>query len=183
MVTGGSLYSRTVPGDLDFDIDGLTARTEGQTLEPEEVLPLLDADPDFVDSSTLHVGKRGFEVDDAAMFLWQSELMQDSWLLAVRDPEHTLVSVITLLMPHPDDGQPWIGALLLRTEGDLDAVGAPVLATLETKLAGRGWRTLSVSPMIDQERRISWWKSAGYRPLDVRPDNNRREVLRLRKSL
>lgn len=49
-------------------------------IEPEELAVLLNADPVFIEASTLNTGKTQFDLDDAAMFIWQSEVMENSRL-------------------------------------------------------------------------------------------------------
>ena len=168
---------------LTFELGGFTVRPAGQADEPSEFLPLLNADSDFVDASTLRTGKQAFDDDDAAMFLWQSEMMENSHLLAVRNAQGRLVAAITLLLPHPVEQQPWLGALLLGADTDLDTTASPVIGALEAELTDAQWGALFVSPMTSEQERISWWCSAGYDPVGVRTDNDKREVLVLRKDL
>lgn len=168
---------------LTFELDGLTVAPAGPADEPREFLPLFNADSDFVDASTLRTGKRAFDEDAAAMFLWQSELMENSHRLSVRDAEGRLVAAITVLLPHPTEQQPWLGALLVRADTNLDTTASPVIAALETALAKARWSALFISPMTSQHGRISWWRSMGYDPVGVRVDNDKREALVLRKEL
>jgi len=152
-------------------------------IEPEELVILLNADPVFVEASTLNTGKTQFDLDDAAMFIWQSEVMENSRLFSVRDPDGLLVAALTVLIPHPEEQQPWIGALFVHPDVDFDEVAAPALRALEERLSSEGWQAMYVSPMRSDMERIENWQVNGYSFIEPRLDNNEREVLVHRKPL
>lgn len=152
-------------------------------IEPEELLILLNADPAFVDANTLNTGKAQFDLDDAAMFLWQSEVMENSHLIPARDPHGLLVLALTVLIPHPREEQPWIGALFVHPELGFNEVAAPALRSLEERLSLEGWQAIYVSPMRSETKRIADWQANGYSFIEARLDNNEREVLVHRKPL
>lgn len=168
---------------MQLDVQGYTAVECGSDAEPEEFLEVLNSDPAFVEASFLNTGKTQFDLDDAAMFLWQSDVMENSHLFAVREMDGRLAAVLTLLIPHPSVEQPWIGALIVHRELSFDDVATPLLDGLERKLATDGWDALYVSPMKSQHMAIQHWLSHGYTFVEARSDNNMRDVHVLRKSL
>lgn len=167
---------------IAFETDGFRVTEAGQADEPAEFLPVFNSNPDFLDASTLHTGVRAFTEEDAAQFLWQNEVMENSHCLAIRANDR-LVGTATVLVPHPSEQQPWIGLLLIDLDAGFDVVAAPVLGGLERTLAAAGWSALYVAPMTSQQDTISWWRSQGYLPVGVRSDNDKREVEVHRKAL
>lgn len=168
---------------LNLDVRGFTALECDSNAEPEEFLEILNGDPDFVEASLLNTGKRQFDLDDAAMFLWQSEMMENSHLFAIRELEGRLVGLLTLLIPHSAVRQPWIGALFVHRDVNFEVVAVPLLDAVEWRLTTDGWDSIYVSPMTSRQDAINHWRSLGYVFLETRLDNNQREVNVLRKSL
>lgn len=168
---------------MQLDVQGFTATECGSGAEPEEFLGVLNSDPTFVKASFLNTGKIQFDLDDVSMFLWQSEAMENSHLFAVRELDGRLVAVLTLLIPHPEVEQPWIGALMVHRDLSFDGVAVPLLDGLERKLATDRWDALYVSPMESQREAIQRWLSYGYMFIEARSDNNMRDVQVLCKSL
>lgn len=165
-----------------FAVAGLHVSEAGQADEPAEFLPVFNDHPDFLDASTLHNGVRAFTEDDMAQFLWQNEVMEDSHCLAVRSAD-AVVGTVTLLVPHPREKQPWIGLFLVGAGVSSEAVAGPLLTGLEQVLAADGWDAVFVAPMTSQREALAWWQDQGYAPVDVRLDNDKREVQVLRKDL
>lgn len=159
---------------MQLDVHGYTAIECGPDADPQEFLTVLNSDPSFVEASTLNTGKTQFDLDDAAMFLWQSEVMEHSHLFAVREPNNRLVAVLTVLVPHPNEQQPWVGALCVHNDLGFGEVAVPVLDALETRLAVQGWQAIYVSPMASQRDLIEQWRAYGYVFVEARLDNNER---------
>lgn len=168
---------------MQLDVSGYTAVECGPSADPEEFLTVLNSDPAFVEASSLNTGKTQFDLDDASMFLWQSEVAENSHLFAVREPSGRLVAALTVLVPHPIVQQPWIGALIVHHDLGFGEVAVPVLDALEERLAADGWQVVYVSPMASQLDLIELWNSYGYTFVEARQDNNQRDVLVLRKPL
>ena len=168
---------------MQLDVQGFTTVEGVSNAEPEEFLEVLNSDPAFVKASFLNTGKTQFDLNDAAMFLWQSEAMEDSHLVAIRDLDSRLAAVLTMLIPHPKEQQPWIGALIVRRNLSFDGVAIPLLAALERKLATDRWNAIYVSPMESQREAIQHWQSYGYMFVEARLDNNERNVHVHRKLL
>lgn len=168
---------------MHLEVNGYTAIECGPDADPEEFLTVLNSNPTFVDASTLNTGKTRFDLDDAAMFLWQSYVMDNSHLFAVREPSNRLVAALTLLVPHPMAQQPWIGALTVHHDVAFGEVALPVLNALESRLAADGWQAVYVSPMASQRDLIELWNSYGYIFVEARRDNNERDVHVLSKPL
>lgn len=168
---------------MQLDVQGYEAVECDSSAEPEEFLEVLNSDPAFVEASFLNIGKTQFDLDDASMFLWQSDVMENSHLFAVREFDGRLIAVLTLLIPHLDVQQPWIGALIIHRDLGFDAVAVPLIAALERRLATDGWDAVYVSPMESQREAIKHWQSYGYTFIETRSDNNMRDVHVLRKLL
>ncbi len=168
---------------MQLDVQGFTTVEGVSNAEPEEFLEVLNSDPAFVEASFLNTGKTQFDLDDASMFLWQSEVMENSHLFAVRELNGRLVAVLTLLIPHPKVQQPWIGVLMIHRDLGFNDVAVPLLAALERSLTIGGWDAVYVSPMESQRETIQHWLSYNYKFIEARTDNNEREVHVLRKSL
>ena len=168
---------------MQLDVQGFTAVECGSNAEPEEFLEVLNSDPDFIEASFLNTGKTQFDLDDTSMFLWQSDVMENSHIFAVRELNGRLIAVLTLLIPHPNVQQPWIGALIVHHDLGFDDVAVPLLDALERKLATDGWDVIYVSPMKSRRDAIEHWQSFGYVFVEARSDNDKREVHVLRKSL
>ncbi|GEM_PF-7005442 len=168
---------------MHLEVHGYTAIECGPDADPEEFLSVLNSDPTFVEASTLNTGKTQFDLDDASMFLWQSDVMENSHLFAVHELSDRLVAALTLLVPHPKAQQPWIGALIVHHDVAFGEVALPVLNALESRLAADGWQAVYVSPMASQRDLIELWNSYGYTFVEVRLDNNERNVHVLSKPL
>lgn len=168
---------------MQLDIRGYTATVCGPEADPEEFLEILNGNPTFVEASFLHTGKNQFDLDDVAMFLWQSQVMENSHIFAIRDKNGIPAALLTLLIPHPKERQPWIGALIVHSELGFDVVTGPLLEGLEHRLSKDGWDSIYVSPMQSQHEVIRHWLSYGFGFVETRSDNNMRDVQVLRKSL
>lgn len=168
---------------VQLDVQGYLAAEGSSGVNAEEFLEILNSDPAFVGASLLSTGNTQFDLDDASMFLWQSEVMENSHLFAIREQDGTLAAVLTLLIPHPKERQPWIGALIVHRALGFNDVAIPLLDALERKLATDKWDAVYVSPMKSRRDVIEHWKSFGYIFVEARLDNDRRDVHVLRKSL
>jgi len=168
---------------LELVVKGYTAKECDSDAEPDEFHEVLNGDPTFVEASFLNTGKIQFDLDDVAMFLWQSQVMENSHLFAIRHQDGSLAAVLTLLIPHPRRKQPWIGALIVHPELSFDVVSIPLLEGLEHRLSEDGWDSIYVNPMQSQNEVIRHWLSCGFEFVETRSDNNMRDVQVLRKSL
>jgi hypothetical protein len=168
--------------EIGFDAGSYTVREVDGTDSPQHLLAVFNSNPEFVDASTLHTGITAFAVDDVEKFLWHNTVMENSHCLVIRAAER-IVGVMTLLVPHPREGQPWVGSLIVDADEGHDRVANPVLAELERMLAAQGWTHVFVGPMVSMVESIGWWRSRGYVPVERRLDNDKREVEVHRKTL
>jgi hypothetical protein len=168
--------------EIGFDAGSYTVREVDGTDSPQHFLAMFNSNPEFVDASTLHTGITAFAVDDVEKFLWHNTVMENSHCLVIRAAER-IVGVMTLLVPHPREGQPWVGSLIVDADEGHDRVANAVLAELERMLAAQGWTHVFVGPMVSMVESIGWWRSRGYVPVERRLDNDKREVEVHRKAL
>ncbi|GAB3110094.1 hypothetical protein GCM10027160_09920 [Streptomyces calidiresistens] len=169
---------------MEFGTELLRVRAAGQGDDPAEFLPLFNTNPEFLDANTLRTGVREFTEEDIARYLWQGEVTENSRCLAARTREgDRLVGTVSLLAPHPGEGQPWIGLLLIDGRLDHDRWAGDLLAGLEGALAGEGWRTVYVGPLVELRESVAWWRSRGYVPVEERRDNDKRLVEVHRREL
>ncbi len=145
-------------------------------------MAVFNSNPKFLDASTLRTGVTAFTAEDVEKFLWHNTVMENSHCLVIRTAEQ-IVGVVTLLVPHPREGQPWVGSLIVDGELEHERVANQVLAELERILAAQGWTHVFVGPMVSMVERIGWWRSFGYLPVERRLDNDKREVEVHRKLL
>ncbi|MCZ4519393.1 hypothetical protein O4220_12790 [Rhodococcus ruber] len=168
--------------ELIFDAREYSVSEVGPDDGPAQFLHVFNSNPDFLDASTLHTGVEAFTEEDVEMFLWHNTVMENSHCLVIRASER-VVGALTLLVPHPREEQPWVGSFVVDADEGLDRVGEPVLGALERTLAGSGWTSVFVGPMVSQQESIAWWRKQGYRPIELRLDNDKREVEVHRKEL
>lgn len=165
-----------------FDVGSYAVREVEGSDGPEDFLAVFNSNPEFLDASTLHTGVTAFTTEDFEKFLWHNTVMENSHCLAIRVAEQ-IVGVVTLLVPHPREGQPWVGSLIVDGELEHERVANQVLAELERILAAQGWTHVFVGPMVSMVESIGWWRSFGYLPVERRLDNDKREVEFHRKLL
>lgn len=169
---------------VEFVLDAgmYTVREVGENDEPEQFLTVFNSNPEFLDASTLHTGVEVFTAHDVEKFLWHNTVMENSHCLVIRSAGR-VVGALTLLVPHPREGQPWVGSLIVDADEGHDHVADSVLAELERVLSALEWTELFVGPMVSQTETIGWWRSHGYRPVERCLDNDKREVEVHRKVL
>ncbi|OZC69240.1 hypothetical protein CH306_09105 [Rhodococcus sp. 15-725-2-2b] len=167
---------------IRFDVGSYAVREVEGSDGPEDLLAVFNSNPEFLDASTLHTGVTAFTTEDVEKFLWHNTVMENSQCLVIRVAER-IVGVVTLLVPHPREGQPWVGSLIVDADEGHDRVANPVLAELERRLAAQGWTHVFVGPMVSMVESIGWWRSHGYLPVERRLDNDKREVEVHRKVL
>ena len=168
--------------EFGFDAGAYSVREVDGSDSPEDFLAVFNSNPEFLDASTLRTGVTAFTCEDVEKFLWHNTVMENSHCLVIRAAER-IVGAMTLLVPHPREGQPWVGSLIVDGELEHDRVANPVLAELERILEAQGWTHVFVGPMVSMVESIGWWRSRGYEPIDRRLDNDKREVEVHRKGL
>lgn len=165
-----------------FDAGSYAVREVEGSDGPEDFMAVFNSNPKFLDASTLRTGVTAFTAEDVEKFLWHNTVMENSHCLVIRTAEQ-IVGVVTLLVPHPRECQPWVGSLIVDGELEHERVANQVLAELERILAAQGWTHVFVGPMVSMVERIGWWRSFGYLPVERRLDNDKREVEVHRKLL
>ncbi|MBY4277366.1 GNAT family N-acetyltransferase [Rhodococcus fascians] len=165
-----------------FDAGSYAVREVEGSDGPEDFMAVFNSNPKFLDASTLRTGVTAFTAEDVEKFLWHNTVMENSHCLVIRTAEQ-IVGVVTLLVPHPREGQPWVGSLIVDGELEHERVANQVLAELERILEAQGWTHVFVGPMVSMVERIGWWRSFGYLPVERRLDNDKREVEVHRKLL
>ncbi|OZE22509.1 hypothetical protein CH262_17555 [Rhodococcus sp. 05-2255-1e] len=168
--------------EFGFDAGAYAVREVDGRDSPEDFLAVFNSNPQFLDASTLHTGVTAFTVEDVEKFLWHNTVMENSHCVVIGAADR-IVGVMTLLAPHPREGQPWVGSLIVDGELEHDRVANPVLAELERILETQGWTHVFVGPMVSMVESIGWWRSRGYAPIERRLDNDKREVEVHRKVL
>ncbi|OZC88669.1 hypothetical protein CH254_12375 [Rhodococcus sp. 06-412-2C] len=168
--------------EIGFAAGSYTVREVDGGDTTERFLAVFNSNPEFLDASTLHTGVTVFTEVDVEKFLWHNTVMENSHCLVIRAAER-IVGVMTLLVPHPREGQPWVGSLIVDGELEHERVANPVLVELERILSAQGWTHVFVGPMVSMVESIGWWRSLGYLPVERRLDNDKREVEIHRKAL
>ncbi|WP_206492792.1 hypothetical protein [Rhodococcus sp. KRD162] len=168
--------------EFGFEAGSYAVREVDGGDSPEDFLPVFNSNPGFLDASTLHTGVTAFTEEEVEKFLWHNTAMENSHCLVIRSAER-VVGVMALLVPHPREGQPWVGSLIVDAEEGHERVANPVLAELERSLAAQGWTDVFVGPMVSMVESIGWWRSRGYESIERRLDNDKREVDVHRKML
>lgn len=168
--------------EFGFEAGSYAVREVDGGDSPEDFLPVFNSNPGFLDASTLHTGVTAFTEEEVEKFLWHNTAMENSHCLVIRSAER-VVGVMALLVPHPREGQPWVGSLIVDAEEGHERVANPVLAELERSLAAQGWTDVFVGPMVSMVESIGWWRSRGYESIERRLDNDKREVDVHRKRL
>ena len=168
--------------EFGFDAGSYAVREVDGSDRPDDFLAVFNSNPEFVDASTLHTGVTAFTGEDVEKFLWHNTVMENSHCLVIRLADR-IVGVMTLLVPHPREGQPWVGSLIVDGKLEHERVANPVLGEIERILATHGWTHVFVGPMVSMVESIGWWRSRGYLPIERRLDNDKREVEVHRKVL
>lgn len=166
-----------------IEASGVIVEPLNDSDQAADFLHLLNARPGYANLSTLGQ-KQNFDIADAEMFLWRSQMEDSSTLLTLRSPSsHHLMGAISILVPHPKENEPWIG-VFLRSGPDTETAYKAAIDAVSGYLRQHGWTHLFVSPLaaspLDE---LSWWQQHGFAPVRSASDNNEREVIVMSRKL
>jgi RimJ/RimL family protein N-acetyltransferase len=175
----------TTPGQL---LVTRTARLElhraGDHTDIDALLDIFNSNPQWIAATDDFAGRTTHDRSDVEMFLWQGTMSEGSHCLEIRDgAQDKLVGVVAWLAPHPRDGCPWIGSIVLRADRQRQGLGSEVLRAVEQRLAAEGWDRVRASPLIAQPEAQAFLESLGYAPIEERPDQDKRRCIVMEKRL
>ena len=156
----------------------------GEHTDIDALLEVFNSNPEWISATDDFAGRTSFDHSDVEMFLWQCTMGEGSHCLEIRDGDQDqLVGVLAWLAPHPRDGCPWIGSIVLRADRQRQGLGSEVLRAVEQRLAAEGWERVRASPLIAQPWAQAFLESLGYTPIEERLDQDKRRCIVMEKWL
>lgn len=77
----------------------------------------------------------------------------------------SVIGLVSLLVPNPADGVPWIGLLVVAADRQGRGLGGEAVAALESALVRGGWDAVCLSVVASNERGRRFWERLGYREI------------------
>ncbi|MFE9809094.1 GNAT family N-acetyltransferase [Streptomyces sp. NPDC005548] len=91
-------------------------------------------------------------------------------VLLARDGEGRTVGLVCLLDPHPKDGYPWIGLLMVSGSQRRRGVGRLLVRAVEERYLGQGRDGLRLAVLENNPSASAFWSSLGWQEIDRRID-------------
>ena len=145
------------PGLQIFFVERLS-----EDLDPTELLPIINSNPDFVEQSEGVRGKCAYSIEEI------EKVRRESWrehlrVFALRlKGNQRLVGYGDLLAPHPNG--PWaaIGLLVIHKDFQSSGLGREAVDALHSMLAREGWFEVEVAVFHERQRSRLFWENCGY---------------------
>ncbi len=161
---------------MELATERLMLEPIGELTDPEEVLSVVNSNPDWVASSDDFAGKSSWHRSDAEMHLWKESVRENSVSFGIRRSEDgELVGLGGFLEPHPDRGVPMVGLLLVHRKWQRRGIGSETVMAIEEHLAERGWAWILVTVLEACPSIREFWERSGFeinertRDQDTRP--------------
>ncbi len=156
---------------------------QDQDLDPAEVLPIINSNPDFIRESEGSLGKSAYSLEEL------ETSRRESWrahrrVFAVRLKESgELIGYGDLLAPHPRGRWAAIGLFVIRHDLQGAGFGREAVYVIDAMLADEGWPEVEVVVFQERPRSRKFWESCGYRFENDATSEGGHRCWVLRKSL
>lgn len=134
-----------------------------EDLNPAEVLPIINSNPDFIDESEGGVGKRAYtlqEIERSRRESWREHLRV--FAVRLRDSGR-LIGYGDVLAPHPKGRWAAIGLLVIHRDWQSAGFGREAVLAIDAMLGAEGWPEAEVVVFQERPRSRRFWESCGYR--------------------
>jgi ribosomal protein S18 acetylase RimI-like enzyme len=110
------------------------------------------------------------DAERVAADLREEAALDGGEVLLARDGTGRAVGVACLLDPHPVDGHPWIGLLVVDGTRQRRGLGRAITGLIEDRFRGHPAGGLRLAVLANNPSGLAFWTALGWREIDRRPD-------------
>lgn len=156
----------------------------GANVDVGELIEVFNSNPQWVAATNDLAGQTSYDRTDAEMYLWQGVMAANSACVAIHNrPGGMLIGIMSWIAPHPHDGCPWLGSLVVNAIHQRRGLGREALMAVEKLLAAEGWRSIRACPFVVTPGARAFLAALGYTPVKERIDQDKRRCMVMQKTL